>query len=263
VLLDWWECNSCRGWFVYPIPTPDTIEQHWGTVTYNDPKQESEIARAKKGVYQQILAGLSRWTELGPLLDVGCNTGHFLLLAAKAGWTPSGFEPNAVAVETSRAKGFDVRCGWSLDEADFTAGFFAALTVIDTFYYVWDPFAMIETFHRLLKPGGVLAMRLTNKRLILGLVRAFSAAGPTRDTRVSRVLQAQFHSIGIAQFTRILQGIGFDRIRVQPRAITAPWNTLDWRTRIAYLGADLIYFLSSAKVNLSPGILLFARKAIS
>src|SRR3712207_7905813 len=55
------------------------------------------------------------------------------------------------------------------------------LSLHDALPIFWYPFRTLEAFHRILKPGGVLAMRLTNKRFILGLARAFSAAGPTRD----------------------------------------------------------------------------------
>jgi SAM-dependent methyltransferase len=262
VLLDWWQCCACEGWFVCPAPTPEVIERHWPTVAYNDPKLEIETARVKEGVQRRLLLGISRWTKPGTLLDFGCNFGQFMLMARETGWTPSGFEPSETAAEIARAKGFDVRQGWSLEEADFAEGSFSAITANDVFSLVWHPIATLETFHRLLKPSGVLAMRLTNKRFILELVRAFSPKGMEREARISRILQAQLHSIGLTPLRRILRGLGFDRIRIQPRAMTAPWNALGWRTRIAYLGADIVYFLLLTKVNLSPGILLFARKAL-
>ena len=263
VSLDWWECRACGGWFVHPVPAPEAIKRHWGTVSHQNPKYEIRIARQKEAVQRRILMGLSRWTDPGPLLDFGCNFGLFLVMAREAGWTPSGFDPYVTAAEMARAKGFDVHCGWSLEEAGFPAGHFAAITAIDVIYYVWHLFATLETFHCLLKPGGVLAMRLANKRFVWGLVRAFSAAGPARDIRISRLLQGQFHSIGLAPLSRILRGIGFDRVLIEPHATTAPWRDSPWKTGIAYLVADVLYLTSLKRVNLSPGVLLFARKANS
>ncbi len=89
VLLDWWECRVCKGWFAYPVPSPQVIERHWETVAYLDAKSELAVAQAKEAVQRRILAGLSRWTKPGPLLDFGCNFGQFLLMARQAGWTPS------------------------------------------------------------------------------------------------------------------------------------------------------------------------------
>jgi SAM-dependent methyltransferase len=263
VCLDWWECGGCGGWFAYPVPIPSVIDRYWRTVAYNDPRREVDIAQGKEGVQRRILGGLSRWVDTGPLLDFGCNFGQFLLMARDAGWAPSGFEPNVSVAELARAKGFEVRCGWSLQDVGFPTEHFAAITVNDAFCYVWDPVATLCTFHNLLKPDGVLAMRLTNKRFILGLVRAFSKAGPVRNIRISRLLQGQFHSLRPDRLGRIMRGVGFDRIRIQPRAMTTSWSALGWSTRTAYLGADCVYVLSLATINLSPGVLLFARKSPS
>lgn len=262
VLLDWWECVVCRGWFAYPIPSPEVISQYLAATDYNVPSEVTRIAKNKEQLQRRILKGLSDSTQRGELLDFGCNFGQFLVMAREAGWAPSGFEPYTTAAAAARAKGFDVRRKWSLDQAGFTEQSFSAITAIDVFCLVWDPIATVRTFHRLLKPGGVLAMRITNKRFVLGLARALSRPGSERDKRLSDILLDQFHSIGVKSFRRIVQEMGFDRIQVEPHAVTAPWSTLPWQTRTAYLGSEAIYRLSLTKINISPGILLFARKAL-
>ena len=32
--LDWWECHSCKGWFVHPIPRPDIIARYWSGIDW-------------------------------------------------------------------------------------------------------------------------------------------------------------------------------------------------------------------------------------
>lgn len=258
--LHWWECARCRGWFVSPVPSPEEIALHCNYSDYNDPSKAKAIARAKELLQRHILDHLANWTPPGPLLDVGCSFGEFLLLARQAGWTSSGFDPNGEAVRTARDKGFDVRDGWTLTEAGFPEKHFAALTAIDSFCFVWHPFETLRTFYRLLVPGGVLAMRLTNKRSILGLMRTLSASGPTRDSRLSGILKGQFHAIGLSPLVRILHDLGFARVTIEPWATTSPWNTLSRETRVAYSAAQLLYVMTLKKVNLSPGILLFAQK---
>jgi SAM-dependent methyltransferase len=258
--LEWWECRACAGWFVYPVPQPEAIKRNWEAVAYNDPQYEIPIAQGKAVVHRQILTGLSRRTQPGPLLDFGSNFGQFLLMAEGAGWVPYGFDPYRPAVEAARAKGFDVRCGWSLQDAGFLEGYFTAITAIDVFYYVWHPRAALDTYYRLLRPGGVLAMRLSNKRFFMGLARAFSPLGVKRDARMSRILQNQFHSISLASLTRVLTQIGFTDVTIEPRARTGwPWSS-PWRTRFLYRLADALYVLTFRRVNLSPGVLLFARR---
>jgi SAM-dependent methyltransferase len=260
VSVHWWECQACAGWFAYPVPQPETIERYWSTVDWADPGLEEKIAENKRAMFASILAGLRSWTEPGPLLDVGCNFGRFMLAAQAVGWNPVGFDPSATAVEKARAKGFEVRSGWALEDAGFAEGSFAAITSIDVFYYAWHPRATLGLFYKLLRPGGVLAMRISNKRFILGLVRAFFPPSPRRDARLSRLLQGQFHTIGMSSLSRIARERGFDRVRVEPRAMAAPWAASSWRSRSAYLGTDIIHLVSLNAVNLSPAVLLFARK---
>ncbi|MGQ0810218.1 MAG: class I SAM-dependent methyltransferase [Nitrospiraceae bacterium] len=256
----WWECRSCRGWFVYPVPTPDVILRNCAKAAYNDPVRATQIAQAKESVQKRILMQLSKWTTPGTLLDFGCSFGEFLILACEVGWTPSGFDPNEIAVQDARMKGFDVRAGWELQEAGFPEKNFAAITANDSFCFAWDPHETLQLFYRLLQPGGVLAMRLSNKRFVLGVTRALLPGRSERDARLSRILQGQFHTISIERIAAILFEIGFERVKIEPWAPTISWRGMSVGTRLAYLLPQLIYRLTFAKVNVSPGVLLFAQK---
>jgi SAM-dependent methyltransferase len=261
VLVNWWACRTCAGWFAYPVPEPEIIEQYWQTADWADPELEYKIAENKTGLFEKILEGLGAWCEPGPLLDVGCNFGQFMLTAQKTGWLPVGFDPSVTAAEKARAKGFEVRCGWALEDAGFADESFAAITSIDVFYYAWHPVATLRLFHKLLRPGGVLAMRISNKRPVLGAVRALSPAGPGRNARISRLLQGQFHTISMSALSGVIRKIGFDRVRIESRAMSTPWATSSWRTRAAYVFADILQFVSFNTLNISPAVLVLARKA--
>jgi SAM-dependent methyltransferase len=258
--LTWWECRSCRGWFVHPVPSPDVILLNCAKAAYNDPARAAEMARAKESVQRRILMRCSAWTRPGALLDYGCSFGEFLVLARARGWNPSGFDPNEEAVRQGRMKGFDVRPGWELQAAGFSEKNFAAITANDAFCFAWDPYDTLQLFYRLLEPGGVLAMRLSNKRVVAGVVRALSPAGPARDGRVSRVLQGQFHSIAVKRLAEILRRIGFDRLEIDAWAPSISWRGMSFAARLAYLPPQVLHALTWGKVNLSPGVLLFAQK---
>ncbi len=258
--LSWWECGACSGWFVWPVPTPSEIESHCDRANYNDPSQARVISAGKKMLHGRLLSQMAKWTVPGRLLDVGCSFGEFMLLARADGWVPSGFDPYGPAAASVAQKGFEVRCEWVLEKADFPDKHFAAVVAIDSFYYVWNPYQTLQTFHGLLRPGGVLAMRVTNKHAILKLARSLSLPEKGRDARLTALLKGQFHSIGVNRLGQILRGIGFDRLRIEPFATTAEWNNLSLGTRAAYSLAQMLYTATFGNVNLSPGALLFARK---
>ena len=118
----------------------------------------------------------------------------------------------------------------------------------------------VRLFYRLLEPGGVLALRLSNKRAVAGVVRALSPAGPTRDRRVSRILQGQFHSIAVKNLAGILGGVGFERVEIDSWAPSISWRGMSVSARLAYLSPQILNAVTFGTVNWSPGVLLFAQK---
>jgi SAM-dependent methyltransferase len=260
VPVSWWACRACGGLSAHPVPAPAAIEKHWGGVAYADPRQEELISARKHELMQRILAGLDRRVGRGALLDFGCSFGAFLAMARDAGWAPQGFDACGEAVETCRARGFSVRRGWELTGADFGEAEFAAVVANDVLCYSWHLQATLRALHRVLRPGGVLAMRLSNKNQAVRLACALVPAGPRRDTLVSRMLQGQFHSTSVGAFARVLRGVGFSLVEDDGSAPTAPWEASGWITRLTYLGAEAAYQASGGRVNVYPGVLVFARK---
>jgi SAM-dependent methyltransferase len=258
--VDWWECRNCHGWFAYPVPSQEAIRRNWGTVVYADPAWEQTIAEDKQEVMQRILSGLCRFGPIGGLLDIGCSTGIFLKAAEASGWKVAGFDPNEAAVEVARQRGFDVRYAWHSEECGYASEQFQAVVANDVFYYSWKPFEDLQGYCSLLRPGGVLAMRISNKRFVLELARRITPEGARRDARLSRMLQGQYHSISLRSLGRVLKQVGFHRIRFEAHASTATFRALTMKSRAAYLVADAILLATLGRINLSPGVLVFAQK---
>ena len=98
----------------------------------------------------------------GRLLDVGCATGTFLLgVKRHSKLEPEGVEINAEAAAVARGEGLKVTVG-ALEEADFPGDSFDAVTLWDVFEHLHDPSSALAELHRVLKPGGVLVMRVPN-----------------------------------------------------------------------------------------------------
>lgn len=259
-VISWWECRNCRGWFADPPPPPDVIRANWGVVAYADWRQDQQITEDKGDLSNRVLASIARRGSKGTLLDAGCAFGTFMAMAKAAGWDVAGYDPNPESVRIARDRGLDVREGWTVAECGFCSGKFDAITAIDSFYYSWWPYQDLREFARLLRPGGVLAMRVSNKRCFLGMVRAVLPGGRRRNAVLSRFLQGQFHTVGMRSLQRALEGVGFAQIYHLPHATTAPLRSCRWSTRIAYGVADAVRYATFNQFDLSPGVLLFARK---
>jgi 2-polyprenyl-3-methyl-5-hydroxy-6-metoxy-1,4-benzoquinol methylase len=159
-------CVHCGLVFVSPRPTAEALAEryerdyfHCAEPTfggYEDYEADrAEITRTFARRMRQLAPFVA--TARPRLLDVGCATGIFLEVARSAGWSGEGLDISAYALDRARAKGFAVRRG-TLEEVDVADGSFDVLTMWDFIEHVPDPAATLARAHRLLRPGGTLAL---------------------------------------------------------------------------------------------------------
>jgi 2-polyprenyl-3-methyl-5-hydroxy-6-metoxy-1,4-benzoquinol methylase len=97
----------------------------------------------------------------GRLLDVGAGNGWLIENLSALGWEAEGLDFDPRAVELARARGLKVHQGGLLD-AGFAAQSFDALTMSHNIEHVHDPVAWLAEAHRILRPGGRLALATPN-----------------------------------------------------------------------------------------------------
>jgi 2-polyprenyl-3-methyl-5-hydroxy-6-metoxy-1,4-benzoquinol methylase len=95
------------------------------------------------------------------LLDVGCGSGDFLVMARAAGWHVKGIDFDPKAVEVARAKGIDADVG-GLEQVQAIKSQFDYITCSHVIEHVHDPRQWLVAMRNLLKPGGVLWMQTPN-----------------------------------------------------------------------------------------------------
>jgi SAM-dependent methyltransferase len=145
-------------------------------------------------------------------LEVGSYAGGFLDAARTAGWRFEGLDVNESANEFSRALGFVVTTG---DLASFrTKQPFDAVAIWNCFDQLPDPRAAARAAHALLKPNGVLAIRVPNGGFYAAVRRRLGGvAGP-----VARALLAHNNLLGfpyrygftVRSLMLLLEDTGFD-----------------------------------------------------
>lgn len=258
VTVPWWECSICGGWFGFPHPTPEQIERNWQSTSYNNPADEQRMAQFKAELDDKLLQALERHVpRKGTLLDYGSNFGRFLEQARTRGWVGIGADAFATGVEATRRKGFTTHLVWQLEDLDLPEAALDAIVSNDVFYYVWHPYRHLQRAFALLRPGGALIMRTSNKRFVEGVLRA-TTRGARRDRMLSRMLQGQFHSMTVHTLRRVLERIGFHVVDVQSGATSAPSSHYRPASRAAYRLAVLLDQLTDGAVNISPGVCVVA-----
>jgi 2-polyprenyl-3-methyl-5-hydroxy-6-metoxy-1,4-benzoquinol methylase len=98
----------------------------------------------------------------GNWLDVGTNVGSFLRLARGQGWNLQGVEPSTKLANLAREWwGLEIH-NCFLEKADLPAAHFDIITLTDVFEHVVNPREMLAAVKRLLKPDGILFIKVPN-----------------------------------------------------------------------------------------------------
>lgn len=161
-------CRVCGLVYQNPRPTFAEMGQHYPP-EYDSYAPNPLAARAPWLLHRAYAYGVHKRTRSvtrlkrgGKLLDVGCATGTFLLgMRAHPGWDLHGVEVSPHAAAIARSEGLTVAEG-TLEQAAFPDGHFDAVTLWDVFEHLHDPAATLAELHRILRPDGVLVMRVPN-----------------------------------------------------------------------------------------------------
>ena len=152
-------CAACGFQFVYPTPTPAELAR------YYDQGYAVPLARYAGNHARNTghIANLERWQpSRGRLLEVGASYGHSLAAARARGWQVAGVELSPTASRYARAQfGLPVFTADLLD-APFAAASFDAAIMWHVLEHTHDPSAQIGRLFELMRPGGVLGLRVPN-----------------------------------------------------------------------------------------------------
>jgi SAM-dependent methyltransferase len=154
-----YRCGLCGFMFVWPTPAPAELADYYAR-TYAVPRERYAAAIAS---HARRIADLERWMpERGRLLEVGASYGHGLAIARARGWQVAGVELSPEAAACARAHfRLEVFAGDLLD-APFAEESFDAAVMWHVLEHTHDPRAQLGRVLRLLRPGGVLGVRVPN-----------------------------------------------------------------------------------------------------
>jgi 2-polyprenyl-3-methyl-5-hydroxy-6-metoxy-1,4-benzoquinol methylase len=165
-----WRCRACGLVQMNPLPPPGGApgEDYAGFDLENYRKFMAEFRIPQ---YERDLAFLREHASGDRLLDIGCGTGEFLDVAARAGFRVSGLEPSPTAAGIAGRRHPVVQ--GELASLEFKAGMFDAVTAWSVLEHVPAPTEFLKKVHGLLAPGGCFALRVPDVR---GLLPALSLA---------------------------------------------------------------------------------------
>jgi 2-polyprenyl-3-methyl-5-hydroxy-6-metoxy-1,4-benzoquinol methylase len=223
-------CRACRQVYLHPLPSPEEIRRQFDALYTTGEGEVPELrgyyqfayrddsANPLVQVYERWLAALERHHPPGRLLDVGCGTGLFLVVARRRGWMAMGIDEceaaTRLAVDTFGCEVYTGDFEALSARVPSAAGGFDVITMWDILEHSRAPVALLEAARRRLAPGGIMGLGTPNQRNILDTIGAalYRATGG----RVTRPLEAQYLSQHFLYFTPETLAATLHRAALEP-----------------------------------------------
>jgi 2-polyprenyl-3-methyl-5-hydroxy-6-metoxy-1,4-benzoquinol methylase len=151
-------CPDCTLVFVENIVTPEELTAHYSApdVSYDGDNTDCLT------YYYQILRGLieCRHPQRGKILDIGCSAGQFLDIME--GWDCYGNEISESFSAIARQRHGDRVVTGLFEDYPVRQEFFDVITLQDVFDHLRDPNAILSKCRAMLKPGGLIVIKVHN-----------------------------------------------------------------------------------------------------
>ena len=259
------ECARCGLVYRNPIERPRELES-----IYADNAPSRELLQslhdtqlpAYRAQARRLLDVLGR---RGAGIEVGSYVGGFLAAARELGLTFEGLDVNAEANRFTRSLGFTVHDGDL--ESLVSERQMDAVAIWNTFDQLPDPRAAANAAWKLLRPGGVLAVRVPNGEFYAQLrrsaARRFTGATARMALAHNNLLTFPYrYGFTVRSLTSLLTRVGFDVARVEGDVLvpiadewTRGWAALEERLLKLSLG-----FVARRNPRWAPWIEVYATR---
>jgi 2-polyprenyl-3-methyl-5-hydroxy-6-metoxy-1,4-benzoquinol methylase len=192
--------------------------------------------------FRKRLLQILRYQQPGRSLDIGCGTGILVEEAAQLGYESHGIDVSAHGLSSRLLSLSDRFRQGTVDEVQYPDGHFNLVTLCDVIEHIYNPKAFARSVHRIVAPGGIVAL-----------------ATPNYDALLRKILGNKNVSFKIPEHVTyyttktlaLAMGDGFELLESRP---TGQVCTLDFlRTRLARLSPalDIPFRLASKVVGLN------------
>ncbi|MBD3270948.1 MAG: methyltransferase domain-containing protein [Elusimicrobia bacterium] len=260
------QCMSCGIFF--NNRASDTLEYKQGVVDRR--YDQKRLVNSRVIVYKKEIPLIKKLypNSSDPILDIGCSEGLFLSMMRSNGYIHGhGIEISSVTATDARKQFPDTIYTDPLSECTLPTDYFGMVSLWGVFDVLPDPAKDLQEIHRILKPGGLIILRVLNMRFHIPgfrLCRYFSNIIKTCPFTV------QNHGFTAETLTTLLKRSGF-KIEGARNSVPSFGDPYGKGNRfkilcmicvksVVYGLAQLTAFVSMGKILISPSIIVFARK---
>lgn len=210
------KCIRCGLVYLNPRPSSATLIKLYNNYHQRDGKDEHSWAKLMEKNFRQTSALLNGiFPDKGNVLDIGCGYGHFIKTMEDSGWSAAGIEPSSRTSGYALSKGLTVY-ETTIDDVTLSKDSFEAVTAFYVFEHLPDPLAALKKVFAILKPGGVLVLRIPHTTPLVNLLSFFKIKNNLYD------LPFHVYDFSPGTITLFLEKAGFSFIKVTPGCPTRP-----------------------------------------
>lgn len=165
------KCNCCSFVYVNPRPDNETLKRLY--LKYLPEKIEDPLLwdAYMKDVFEKASKVLiRRFPTGGKILDIGCGYGFFLKQMKAKGWEAYGMDVSETAVSYAEKHGIRITLG-TFDNVKYDDNYFDAVTLFYVLEHLPDPLSGIKEIKRILKPNGLLLLRVPHTTPIVKILK--------------------------------------------------------------------------------------------
>ena len=261
--LLWARCNSCRSYHMVGDYDIEAEAAHQALMPCGQLEAGVQLNDFKKRMFDATLAGIQTHApDAKTILDIGCSFGGFLLEARKRGYVGSGVDIVPEAIDYVRQQGFNAEVCESLLNCSLYSeqNPVDVLAVLDAHIYWPNQPAELTAAWKLIKPGGLLVMRVITKAHFVSIGRMIQSVAPKFGRHLIRrsVIDHRF-CMPLTSLLHTIKDCGFNIEDVVPRdAQQSDYSSMAVRSLFA-LG-DLSWKILGC--HLAPGAMIYARKPL-
>ena len=152
--MELWCCPECRVYFFAPQSLAGSARM------YAQLANHGGYYVAQKWEYSAALDDLR---DRHRILEIGCGSGSFMILAKEAGLLVEGLEQNTEAISEATRNGLQVREATVEEAARQSPGLYDAVCSFQVLEHVAKPKEFIDACCKLLRPAGLLLLAVPNQ----------------------------------------------------------------------------------------------------
>jgi glycosyltransferase involved in cell wall biosynthesis/SAM-dependent methyltransferase len=245
-------CAACGARRVATLPSEAETSSRY-QVEYARRFPPAQVEPARRRLLAALVARAGALARPGRLLDVGCGGGHLLAAARAGGWRAIGVDLSLAACTAAGAAVVQATAA----RLPFGGATLDAVTLVNVLDHATSPAAVLREAARVLRPGGVLVVRVPNGAFHARCVGVLGRLGPWARWRGWDTYPIlHLFAFGPAALRRLVERSGFDVLSL------ANSDLAEGRLQrmVATAAARVAHAASGGRWVIGPSLELYARR---